>query len=126
MGLLQENALMQTDNPHRITITPHPGRLVVVFAGQTVIDTTDALDLVEGSMRPVIYMPRRDADMTFFEPSTRRTQCPFKGDASYFSLKAGGREAQNAVWSYEAPLPGAAQIADYLAFYPDQVEIRTS
>ncbi len=117
---------MQTANPHGISITPHPGRLEVVFAGQTVVDTTAALDLVEGSMRPVIYVPRQDADMSFFEPSTRQTRCPFKGDASYFTLKAVGREAQNAVWSYVEPLPGVAQIAGHLAFYPDQVEIRES
>ena len=97
---------------------------MVVFAGQTVVDTTEALDLVEGSMRPVVYVPRQDADMSFFEPSTRQTRCPFKGDASYFTLRAGGREAQNAVWSYEEPLPGAARISGHLAFYPDQVEMR--
>ncbi|MGI3902972.1 MAG: DUF427 domain-containing protein [Janthinobacterium lividum] len=117
---------MPTDNPHGLSITPHPGRLVVVFGGQTIVDTTQALDLVEGAMRPVIYVPRQDADMSFFEPSTRQTRCPFKGEASYFNLKAGDREAQNAVWSYVSPLPGAAQIAGHLAFYLDQVEIRES
>ncbi len=117
---------MPTAHPHGIAITPHPGRLVVVFAGQTVVDTTEALDLVEGAMRPVLYVPRRDADMSFFAPSARQTRCPFKGDASYFTLKAGGREAQNAVWSYEEPLPGAEGIRGYLAFYLDQVEIQDS
>ncbi len=61
--------------------------------------------------------------MTAFVPTPRRTHCPFKGDASYFTLQAEGREAHNAVWSYEAPLPGAAGIAGHLAFYTDQVEV---
>ncbi len=115
---------MQPDRPHGITIKPHAGRVVVMFAGQTIVDTQGALDLVEGTMRPVLYVPRADADMAAFEPTSRHTHCPFKGEASYFSLKANGREAQNAVWTYEQPLPGVAQIAGYLAFYPDQVEIR--
>lgn len=113
-----------TDDPHRLTIAPHAGRVRVLFAGRTVADTTRALDLVEGAMRSVLYVPREDADMSAFAPTQRRTHCPFKGDASYFTLRADGREAQNAVWSYEAPLPGAAAIAGHLAFYPDQVEIR--
>jgi len=56
-------------------------------------------------------------------PTPRHTHCPFKGDASYFTLRAEGREAQNAVWTYETPLPGVAGIAGHLAFYTDQVEI---
>lgn len=115
---------MKPDSPHGIAVTPHPGRVQVLFAGRTVVDTTRALDLAEGTMRPVLYVPREDADMAAFEPTARHTHCPFKGEASYFTLKAEGREAQNAVWSYEAPLPGASAIANHLAFYPDQVEIR--
>lgn len=115
---------MKLDRPHTLTITAHPGRVVVAFAGRTVAETTRALDLAEGSMRPVLYVPRQDADMSAFVPTERHTHCPFKGEASYFTLQAAGREAQNAVWSYEAPLPGAEAIAGHLAFYPDQVEIR--
>lgn len=115
---------MNTDRPHPITITPHAGRVEVRFAGRTIVDTARALDLAEGSMRPVLYVPREDADMSAFEPTARHTRCPFKGEASYFTLKGEGREAQNAVWSYEAPLPGVSAIAGHLAFYTDQVEIR--
>ena len=115
---------MKPDNPHAIAVTPHLGRVTVLFAGRTVANTTRALDLAEGSMRPVLYVPRADADMSAFTPTARHTHCPFKGEASYFTLKAEGREAQNAVWSYEEPLPGASAISGHLAFYPDQVEIR--
>ncbi|MFZ0109827.1 MAG: DUF427 domain-containing protein, partial [Pseudolabrys sp.] len=51
-----------------------------------------------------------------------RTHCPYKGDASYFSIDADGRSAENAVWSYEQPYPAMAQIKDYLAFYPSRVD----
>ena len=114
---------MKPDSPHGIAVTPHPGRVRIVFAGRTVADTTRALDLAEGAMRPVLYVPREDADMSAFAPTPRHTHCPFKGEASYFTLQAEGREAQNAVWSYEAPLPGVSAIAGHLAFYTDQVEI---
>ena len=53
--------------------------------------------------------------------TARSTHCPFKGDASYFTLKDGSAEAANAVWSYEAPFPAVAEIAGHLAFYPDKV-----
>ncbi len=115
---------MTSDNPHALVIKPHPGRVAVIFAGRTVVDTDRALDLVEGSMRPVLYVPRQDADMSAFVPTERHTHCPFKGEASYFTLKVDGREAQNAVWTYETPLPAAAAIAGHLAFYPDGIEIR--
>ena len=115
---------MKPDSPHGIAVTPHPGRVRIVFAGRTEVDTTRALDLVEGAMRPVLYVPREDADLSAFAPTPRHTHCPFKGEASYFTLKAEGREAQNAVWSYETPLAAASAIAGHLAFYPDQVEIQ--
>ena len=117
---------MTNEKPHEIVVAPRQGRVQVRFAGQVVVDTTSALTLTEGTMRPVLYLPRKDAVMSAFEPTTRHTHCPFKGEASYFTLKAEGREAQNAVWTYETPLPGVSAIAGHLAFYPDQVEIQQS
>ena len=104
--------------PH-IAISPAPGRVVVRWRGQTVVDTTRALELREGSYPPVLYVPREDADMKFLTPTPRHTTCPWKGEASYFSL---GEDA-NAVWSYETPKADVAAIAGHLAFYPDKVEI---
>lgn len=114
---------MSAATTHAIVITPHQGRVRIRFGGKVVAESMRALDLKEGSMKAVLYVPREDADMTAYVATTRSTHCPFKGDASYFTLKAEDREAQNAVWSYEHPLPGAAAIAGHLAFYPDQVEI---
>ena len=81
---------MSNEQPHGIVIEQRPGRVQVRFAGQVVVDTTRALTLTEGSMRPVLYLPREDAIMSAFEPTARHTHCPFKGEASYFTLKAGG------------------------------------
>ncbi|MBL6457752.1 DUF427 domain-containing protein [Belnapia sp. T6] len=107
---------------HPITITPTEGRVRVTFAGQVVAETRRALTLREASYPPVQYIPREDAAMALLEHRPRRTHCPYKGDASYYSIAAGGQRAEDAVWSYEDPFPAMEQIRGYLAFYPDRVE----
>ena len=107
---------------HPITITPNPKRLRVTFAGQVVAETTRALTLQEASYPAVQYIPREDADPALLKRTERSTHCPYKGDASYYSIEAGGRRAENAIWSYETPYPAMAQIAGHLAFYPDRVD----
>ena len=107
---------------HPITIAKNEKRVRVSFAGRVVADTTRALTLQEASYRPVLYIPRADADMSLLTPSTHRTHCPYKGDANYFSIAAGGHSSQNAVWSYEQPFPAMTEIKDHLAFYPDRVD----
>ena len=107
---------------HRITIEPNPKRVRVVFNGRVVADTTRALTLREATLPPVQYVPRDDADISLLERTDHRTHCPFKSDASYFTIRADGRVAENAVWTYEEPYPGVAAIKDHLAFYPDRVD----
>ena len=107
---------------HRITIEPNPKRVRVVFNGRVIADTTRALTLREATLPPVQYVPRDDADMSLMERTDHRTHCPFKSDASYFTIRADGRVAENAVWTYEEPYPGVAAIKDHLAFYPDRVD----
>jgi uncharacterized protein (DUF427 family) len=107
---------------HPITISPHGGRVRVIAGGVTVADTTRALALKEASYPVVLYVPREDASWEHFAGNPRTTHCPYKGDASYFDLAAGGTTRQAAVWSYENPYPAVAQIKGHLAFYPDQVD----
>jgi len=113
---------VKSNADHPISIAPHPGRLRVSWNGKTVADTTDALLLLEASYPGVRYIPRNDVDMTLLTKSQHRTRCPYKGEANYFSLSNDGKTAENAIWSYEAPLPVASQIAGYLAFDPKFVE----
>jgi uncharacterized protein (DUF427 family) len=107
---------------HPITITPTPGRVRIRLGGEVVAETTRALTLQEASYPAVQYIPREDAMMDLLARTPRSTHCPYKGDASYYSIDAGGRRAENAVWSYESPYPAMAAIAGYLAFYPDRVD----
>ena len=105
-----------------ITIAPNGCRVRVVFAGQVIADTTRALTLQEAGHPPVHYIPRADVVMSRLARSARSSHCPYKGDASYFSIVAGATTSDNAVWSYEQPLPAMAKIAGYLAFYPSRVD----
>jgi uncharacterized protein (DUF427 family) len=107
---------------HPITIEQNPKRVRVIAGGHVVADTTHALTLKEADLPPVQYIPREDADMAVFERTDHGTKCPYKGDASYFSLKVNGSTAENAVWTYEEPFPAVAEIKDHLAFDPDRVD----
>ena len=107
---------------HPILITPHTGRVVVRAGGQVIVDTLEALELKEASYPAVLYVPRKDADMAALERTDHASWCPYKGEASYFSIPAGGERAVNAVWTYEKPLAAVESIRGHLAFYPDRVD----
>jgi uncharacterized protein (DUF427 family) len=107
---------------HPITIDTNPSRVVVKVGGKIIADTSDALTLREASYPPVQYIPRRDVDMAALTRSEHTTYCPYKGDASYYSIPAGGNRCLNAVWTYETPFEAMAQIKDYVAFYPNRVD----
>lgn len=106
-----------------ITITPDPAVLTARAGTTTLGQTRAALRLQEGSYPPVLYVPRDDIDMTLLVKSSRTTTCPHKGRASYYGVKTPKGLLENAVWSYESPIGEAAQIAGYLAFYPDKVSL---
>lgn len=108
---------------HPITIKPNAHRVRVAVGGQVIADTSAAVTLQEAAYAPVLYLPREDVDMARLEQSSRSTHCPYKGDAVYFSIRAGDRFLEDAVWSYEQPYPAVNAIANRLAFYPDRVEI---
>ena len=108
---------------HSITIEPNPDRVLVKLGDHVVADSRNALTLREASYPAVHYIPRADADMALLEASTHQTYCPYKGDASYLSVRGGDERLANAVWSYEHPYDAVAAIADHLAFYPDRFTI---
>jgi uncharacterized protein (DUF427 family) len=107
---------------HPISIAANPSRVVVTVGGKVIADTCDALTLREASYPAVQYIPRRDVDMAALTRSEHTTYCPYKGDASYYSVPGGGDRSRNAVWTYETPFEAMAQIKDYVAFYPDRVD----
>jgi uncharacterized protein (DUF427 family) len=107
---------------HPITIDRNPNRVVVTLAGRVIADTEDALTLREASYPPVQYIPRKDVDMAQLARTDHASYCPYKGDAAYYSIPAGGERSANAVWTYESPYAAVIAIKDHLAFYPDRVD----
>jgi uncharacterized protein (DUF427 family) len=107
---------------HPITIERNKKRVVVFLRGRVIADTREALTLREAHYPPVQYIPRQDVDMTLLERSATQTYCPYKGDAAYFSIPAGGERSVDAIWTYEAPYEAVAEIKDHLAFYPDRID----
>ena len=108
---------------HPITITQNPRRVRVLADGVVIAETTRALTLKEASYPAVQYVPREDANMGLLKRTERVTHCPYKGDASYFSIVSNGKTLDNAIWTYETPFPAMTEITGHLAFYPDKVKI---
>ena len=100
-----------------IKIRPADGTWVVRAGGAVLGESERALELTEGSYPPVIYFPREDVAMEFLDTSDKKTTCPHKGEASYFSIVTKSTTLHDSVWSYEAPKDAVKAIEGHLAFY---------
>ena len=78
--------------------------------------------MIETSHPPVYYIPIEDIDSELLESSTKKTFCEYKGQASYFSIRVGGKRSTNAAWTYPNPSPGYEDLADTVAFYPGRAD----
>lgn len=118
------NDMKIPDESHPIAIRPGDERVLIEVGGRTVADSSKVLVLREASYPPVHYVPLDDVDRALLRRSSTTSHCPYKGDASYYSIVLpDGGEVTDAVWTYEHPYPAVAEIAGYVAFYPDRVEI---
>jgi uncharacterized protein (DUF427 family) len=108
---------------HPITIAKNPDRVVVKLGDRVLADSRDALSLQESTYPAAQYLPRDDVDFSLLERTEHTTYCPYKGDASYYSILPAGEDGVNAVWTYEQPYDAVADIREYVAFYPNKVSI---
>ncbi|MEW5423093.1 DUF427 domain-containing protein [Amorphus sp. 3PC139-8] len=118
--------MSEASEDHPIDIAPFEGRVVVTHGNTVIADTARALAMHEADYPVVFYVPKADVAMNFLDPTDHSTHCPYKGDASYWSVESGGERAENAVWAYVEPLPGVAEIKDHVAFYPKKVSIKAT
>lgn len=109
--------------PDYITIRPATGTWSVRAGGAILAETTNALELTEGTLPPVIYIPRDDIAMAFLDASETTSSCPHKGDAVYFHIQAKSGRIEDAGWSYETPNDGLEAIAGHIAFYPNRATV---
>ena len=117
-----ERPVMQPGPDHPISIESNPDRVTVIVAGAKVADSERALSLREAAYPPVQYIPAEDVDFSLLEPTNHSSYCPYKGEANYYSVPAGGERSVNAVWQYREPYPAVGEIAGHVAFYPDRVD----
>ncbi|HEY7939934.1 MAG TPA: DUF427 domain-containing protein [Acidimicrobiales bacterium] len=108
---------------HTITITPTDAHVEVRVDGVLLAATDHPLLLDETGLPTRYYLPRDDVRMDLLRPTTFHTTCPFKGEASYWSVDVEGVTHDGIVWAYETPIPAAADVTGHLSFYPDRVEI---
>ena len=107
---------------HRIFFEDYPVRLRGKVAGQVVVDTVGAKLLHETAIKPVVYVPLADVDDSVLTPTATSTHCPFKGDASYWTVTVDDTVVPDALWAYQEPLPDAGWLRGYGAFYWDKVD----
>jgi uncharacterized protein (DUF427 family) len=108
---------------HPITITPNPKEVRIEIDGKVIARSKRALSLKESSYPAVQYIPREDVDQSVLLRTTNSTHCPYKGDASYWTIAVDAKTLENAVWSYEEPFPAMEQIRGYMAFYTNKVKV---
>jgi uncharacterized protein (DUF427 family) len=119
---LKAVARNRLSSDHPVWTEPYPRRVRAFLDGVAVVDSSRALLLLEARHLPVYYFPPTDVRSDLLEPTDTSTHCPYKGDASYWSIRVGDRVVRDAVWSYQDPLPGRTDIKGYLALYWNRVD----
>jgi uncharacterized protein (DUF427 family) len=107
---------------HLIYFEDFPRRIRAVLGGETVIDTVRGKLLYESSLPPVLYVPLEDVRQDLLAPTGHTTHCPFKGDAAYWTVNAGGKTAENALWGYPEPIASAPWLEGHVAAYWDRMD----
>jgi uncharacterized protein (DUF427 family) len=108
--------------PGLIYFEDSPRRMRAIFNGETIVDSRHAKLLHEHGHLPIYYFPEDEVRMDLLEATDHHTTCPWKGEASYWSVRVGDRLAADAVWSYPEPLPDAPPLAEYMAFHWDSLD----
>jgi uncharacterized protein (DUF427 family) len=116
-------AFLEKIPDYAVKISPAVGNVTVTVRDQVVAKSGKALVIEETDHAPVFYLPRDDVQMALFERTDHSTYCPFKGHASYWSLKLNDAVEGNLVWSYEDPDPEVAGLKNYLSFYTDRAVV---
>jgi len=124
-GRRLEAVVARMSQGHTITITPSDVHVEVWVEGQKIAESDRPVLLDETGLPRRYYLPRDDVRMDLLRPTTFESTCPFKGQASYWSLDVGDKSFDGIVWSYEHPIAGAEPIAGLLSFYNDRVDLRT-
>lgn len=108
---------------HQIQIRDLDVLVEVRTGGETVASTKRAKVLLETGLPPRYYVPRDDVRSELLEPTETSSHCPFKGQASYWSVRTGDGVVADLAWSYEEPIPDATPIAGHVCFFNERVDV---
>lgn len=122
LGRYSDTMTSGTD-AHRITVSEPVVAVRVEVEGVVVGETARGRILREGALPPRYYIPRDDVRMELLVSTDHATTCPFKGDASYWTLVLDDARHENIVWSYEEPIDALPEIAGLLCFYNERVDL---
>jgi uncharacterized protein (DUF427 family) len=116
---------------YRVDLVPESRRVKVVLGGVTIADSSAALRVEETGHGPVYYLPEKDVRLDLMHPTEHHTRCPYKGEASYWTIelpgdKGAGQRSENAVWGYPSPYEEVSGLAGYYSFYPNRVDSITA
>ncbi len=112
-----------TKNPgYRVDLVKAEQRIRVEFGGEVIADSENAMILSETRLAPTYYFPKKDVRLDLLQLTEHHTYCPFKGNATYWNVSAGGKTAEKAAWGYEDPLPEVSEIGGYVSFYLDRMD----
>ncbi len=120
--MLKRTSLHHRFPDYQVDLETSPQRVRVSLGGEIVADSRVTLTVREKKHEHVVYFPREDVRFEALERTDHKSFCPFKGEASYWTLRVADRTEENAVWSYEDPFDEVAGLKDYVAFYADRVE----
>lgn len=110
------------DYPRPPRIEPTDAHVVVQHGGEVIADTRRALRVLETSQPPAFYIPPDDIRMDLLVPTRSHTFCEWKGQASYYSVRVGDTEVDDAAWTYPRPVDAFAPIAHHVAFYAQKLD----
>jgi uncharacterized protein (DUF427 family) len=111
---------MDMASGHQITITPTGKHIEVALGGEKIASSDQAVLLEETGAPDRYYLPKEDVRTELLHPTSTKTTCPFKGEASYWSVEVAGQVHGDVVWGYEDPIPAAKEIAGLLCFYTER------
>jgi uncharacterized protein (DUF427 family) len=121
MSAAKEQLIPGPDHP--ITVTPTKGHVVARVGDQVIAETDRALTMQEASYPAVQYVPLADVDPAVLTATEHQTYCPYKGEASYYTVNTPAGELDNAIWTYHQPYDAVGEIVDHAAFYADRIEV---
>ena len=106
---------IDTEGPHgdlpayNVSAEKSDNLVRINFAGVTIADSAQPILYRESRLPPVYYFPRNGVRMDLLKRTRHRSHCPFKGNATYWSIQVGDTKVENCVWSYESPLEGMSR-----------------